>query len=233
MANKKIKSSRQIDGKIISANNIIRKFLTFEGAKMFGEINEHLKENNIIYSKKGLHLRLNSLIEDNEIVKTENKTSSYPVYVISTTYPEAKSGQMLQHAMNDTLMEDVFPNLKKTQWFPLMTTLIGVYSMYVDILSWKLTDPDDSFEKMFEKRSLFIRGALPLISPWSSVEYDGDVSKILIAPEKYTKEEFKKSILQFERHLKKTFPNELKICQMANNKKTAMIKRRYESESRF
>lgn len=233
MANRKIKSSRQIDGYMISANKIIKKFLTFEGAKMFGEIKEHLKENGIIYSKKGLHLRLNSLIENNEISKTERENSSYPVYVISKSYPESMIGQMLQYSMNDTLIEDIFPNLRKTQWFPLMTTLVGVYSMYVDIQSWKLTSPGDSFKKMFEKRSLFIRGALPLVSPWSSVEYDGDISKFLMPPEKYTKEEFRKSMLQFEKYLKKTFPTEMKICQMANDKKTAMIKGRYEKESRF
>ena len=178
-------------------------------------------------------MRLNSLIEDNEIVKTESKNSPYPVYVVSTAYPEAKLGQILQYSMNDTLIEDILPNLKKTQWFPMMTTLIGVYSMYVDILSWKLTEPDDSFEKMFNKRSLFIRGALPLISPWSSVEYDGGISKILRTPEKYTKEEFKKSMIHFEKYLKKTFPNEMKICQMANNKKEVMIKRMYENKPRF
>lgn len=233
MANRKIKSSRQIDGYMISANKIIKKFLTLEGAKMFGEIKEHLEKNGINYSKKGLHLRLNSLIKNGEISKTNKENSPYPVYSISKAYPESTIGQMLQYCMNDTLMDEILPNLKKNQWFPLMTTLVGVYSMYVDILSWKLTSPNDSFKKMFEKRSQFIRGALPLVSPWSGVEYDGDISKFLITPEKYTKDEFKKSILQFEKVLKKTFPTEMKICQMANDKKTAMLKRMYWNESRF
>src|SRR3989338_8991723 len=79
MANKIIKK-RDKFGEKTSANNIIREFLVSGEGQMFGDIFKHLANQGIKYSKKGLHLRLNKLIDTEIIEKKQEVGKSYATY---------------------------------------------------------------------------------------------------------------------------------------------------------
>jgi len=211
MVNKIVKE-RNWYGEKTSANDIIKRFLVTEG-KMFGEISTHLENEGVKYSKKGLHLRLNKLQKEGIIVKKHESGKSYPTYhlkIRSTDY--SGLGWWTNYVMLDKLETSGLLSLNTKQQLRVMTTLIGVYAIFIEIQSWKLASKKKSHKEQFNIRSSFLSEALPLLTMSSVNEFKKRFYDIGFIPEMYKEKEYRNELYEYEKILEKSFPKEYKYC---------------------
>ena len=159
MVNRIVKKSN--DGDV---NDLIRIFLVHKDEATFGEIAEHLKEKGIKYKqKRGLYYRLDKLIDKGTIQKIEYQRSD-PTYCLSSKGRKgpSTSGLLLKYQMIDEL-EKIQLKMNRDDFLRFMTLLIGVYSSYVEILSYRLFRNEKSLEKRLKNRQEFLQEALPLM----------------------------------------------------------------------
>lgn len=156
MVNRIVKESKE--GNV---NALIKKFLFYNDEAEFKEIREYLERNRINYkSKRGLYYRLNKLIEDEILDKIEyNDASKYCLSGRGRKDPSTL-GLMLKYEMIDQL-EFFKIKLKQSDYWDFMTALIGFYSVYAEMLSWKLFK-NEPLEKRIRSQNEFLREALPL-----------------------------------------------------------------------
>lgn len=197
-----------------SANEIIRRFLAQDEGKMLKEISEHLRKEGVPYSKKGLILRLERLREEGKIEKKQLPDKSHPTYhLIVKGSDYSNFGWWMKNQVERVLMEGgVFSSLNTQQQFRLMTTLIGVYAMFVEIESWKLASTKKSYKEQFKIRSSFLSEALPLLTFSTMNEYKERYSDGFI-PGMYKEEEHRNQMYHYEETLRKLFPVEYKLCK--------------------
>jgi len=211
MANKIVKE-RNWYGEKESANEIIKRFLVKDG-KMFGEILEHLEKEGVKYTKKGLHLRLNRLQNEGTIEKKHGE-KSYPTYhlkIRSTDY--SGLGWWANYFIHDKLETSGIPSLNTKQQLRVMTTLIGVYAIFIEIQSWKLASKKKSHKEQFKIRSSFLSKALPLLTFSSANEFKERFFDMGFVPGMYKDNAFRKEMFEYEKYLEKAFPKEYKYCK--------------------
>lgn len=214
MANRKIREISEIYGGSRSANDLIRNQLTKKDGQMFGEIMNYLKSNGLTYTKRGLYKRLDSLVEAKIIEKREG-LKPYPTYhLVRRSDDYSGLGFWLKYCFGDIFWKELLWKLNIKQEFRAMCTLIGLYTIFADIQSWKLVSDKKSYAENFAIRSSFLRNALPLVTRDAILEIDGRKSEGVI-PQTYTKKEIKKQILEFEREMMKAFPAHMKLIQSA------------------
>lgn len=223
---KKIREISQWDGYTKSTNELIKRFLGVNGEKMFGEIRAYLEENGLPYSKKGLHLRLNKLIAQGTLIRTDSSDKPYPVYKIKIQKNNlAETGWWLRYCMEKYLYENLFLEITDdNKRRGLMTTLIGVYSIFNEIQSWKLISEGKSYDENFERRASYLRNALPLSPFTCRSEMDNQKSPLPEPPGMYTDKNYQRKVLGFEKILEKAFPLEMKICKRAWNTTSEIVK---------
>lgn len=213
MANKIIKE-RDWYGEKTSANDIIRKFLVAGDGKMFGEISKHLESEGVKYSKKGLHLRLNKLQENGIIEKKHDSGKSYPTYHLKISGSDYGGlGWWVNYFMTEKLSSGAFLKLNSKQQFRMMTTLIGVYAIFMEIQSWKLASKKKSYKQQFKIRSSFLSEALPLLTMSSLNEFKERFYDLGFTPGMYKENEYRNEMYDYEKVLEKSFPIEYKYCK--------------------
>jgi len=213
MANKKVKE-RDWYGEKTSANDIIRKFLVAGDGKMFGEISQHLESEGVKYSKKGLHLRLNKLQEKGMLEKKHESGKPYPTYHLKISSSDYSGlGWWSNYAMNEKLSSGDFITLDTQKQFRVMTTLIGVYAIFIEIQSWKLASKKKSYKEQFKIRSSFLTEALPLLTMSSLNEFKERFYELGFTPGMYKENDYRNDMYEYEKTLEKSFPTEYKYCK--------------------
>ena len=217
MARRVVKQSRDWYGIKKSSNDIIKNFLASGDECTFGEILTHLTKEGIKYSKKGLHLRLEKLMKEGIIEKRDSEIKPYPTYHLVTKGADKSIlGWWFRHYMEQIRWQGIESKLDEKKQFRVMTTLIGVYAIFSEIQSWKLISHSKSYKDNFEVRSSFLREALPLLTSSSQNEFR---QRFFMnkerAPEMYTKDDYRNTMFEYEKYLKKAFPGEYNFCKHA------------------
>jgi len=213
MVNRIVKE-RNWYGEKTSSNEIIKRFLA-KGGRMFGEILQHLENEGVKYSKKGLHLRLKKLQDQGIIEKKHESEKSYPTYHLKIKGSDYSSlGWWTNYFIHSKLSEDVnFLNLNTKQQLRVMTTMIGVYAMLAEIESWKLASKKKSHKVQFNIRSSYLSEALPLLNLSSANEFKKRFYDMGFTPGMYKDDEYRNEMYDFEKTLKSTFPIEYRYCK--------------------
>lgn len=229
MARRVVKQSRDWYGAKKSANEVIKEFLASGKDCMFGEIRSHLEKNGVSYSKKGLHLRLESLIKQEIIEKRTTDLKPYPTYHLAVKGNDMSFlGWWFRHYMQEIrwhrIKSPIYVNkLDEKLELRVMTTLIGVYALFAEIQSWKLISSLKSFNENFDIRSSFLSEALPLLTASSQNEFRqrnlnegielNDDTKFV--PGMYKENDFRNMMFEYEKFLEKRFPVEYRWCKEA------------------
>ncbi len=215
MVNRIVKQTRDWYGVKTSANDLIRRFLADGEGKMFGEISKHLASQGVKYSKKGLHLRLESLQNDSLIEKKQTN-KPYPTYhLITKSTDYSHLGWWMNYYTDHVISSGNSLLLNTKQRLRLMTTLIGVFAIYAEIQSWKVASLKKSHKEQFRVRSSFLSQALPLLTTTSHDEFKERFFGLGHVPGMYKYDKFRNEMYDYEKHLKKSFPVEYKLCKDA------------------
>lgn len=144
-----------------NTNSLIKKILFYDEEVTFQEIRKYLEERDIVYKyKRGLYSRLNKLIDEGVVIKINYKIPKYCLSGKGRKDP-VTLGIMLKYEMIDQL-EFFKIKLKQNDYWKFMTSLIGFYSVYAEILSWQLFKNEKSLEKRLRSQKEFLQNALPL-----------------------------------------------------------------------
>jgi len=148
------------------------------------------------------------------IKKKEEAGKSYPTYHLVIKNSDYSSlGFWMNHFTVSRLLDSKFITLNEKQQLRIMTTLIGVYTVFVDIQSWKLASKKKSPKEQFKIRSSFLTEALPLLTTSSMNEFKERFWGTHNVPDMYKKNEHRKEMYEYEKTLKKDFPKEYKYCK--------------------
>jgi len=213
-------------GVMRSTNYFINKQLLEGGGKMFREIKQYLENNEIRYSNKGLHLRLESLIRQRKIEKKHIAGKPYPTYHrIDKGTDFSAFGAALKFSIEDRCQRnEVLARRYRKNTFFFMTKLIGVYALFAEIQSWKLSSKTKSAKEKFDIRSSFLGEALPLLTVSSRTEFDGSKYNLPFELDIYENDKFQNAILKYEKFLEKNFHDEYEICIDALESATKLYK---------
>lgn len=196
-----------------NALHIIRKYLVVKGKATVSEIAQELKDKKINYkSKRAVIARLNRLVDQKFLDKIT--TTGHPRYYLpnSGRLTPSNIGIMIKYETMDFL-EQIRLKLDFTDFLLFFTGFVGVYTMYVELLSWKLFKDEKNFKKRARNRQEFLDDALPLRVPVASdIEHLYQLYDIKKIEDIY--ENVEKNIINFELELEKTYPKYLKFCKL-------------------
>ncbi len=129
-----------------STNDLIMLFLALHGENVFGEIKNYLAQQGIEYSKKGLILRLNRLKDEGIIEKNYSYAPYLPTYSLTRKGFDIPS--YLGLFFKNSIMKEIvkirhqFPD--DVKFLKFMTKVMGVYTIYMEILASRFTSPKNS-----------------------------------------------------------------------------------------
>lgn len=219
MANNIIQKTYSENGKTKTANELIRDLLRREGGKTFGQIKSYLSNKQIRYhDNKGLALALSSMQKRNQIEKHLQKP--YPLYyyvetgIDSIEYLGDEFSRLIPGFLNK------YPNLHThskssvSDFVSKLTNLFGIYTFFVLIHSWKLTDSSYSHTRNSQRRSTWLQNTL--VFPYGSSLLDEGIIKLLGLADHdeqiariYESKKKKTKLMEIEKILKKQHPDEI------------------------
>ncbi len=220
MVNRIVKQTEDGD----TVNFLIKKLLIEKRELEFGDIREYLKQCGIEYSqKRGLYLRLNRLIEQGILEKSYSKNKEYPIYRLTKKEMIAPKtiGLFFKHSMDTEVMK-IRGKVEEKEFLKFMTKLIGVYTMYMEIISWRLTSENKSYNDNLRIRKAFLDNALPITIPVyeGNEELNCDKSELFKVQRNAMKE-----ILKFESILREMFPVQMIMCGAVHHHVEKMVNR--------
>jgi len=216
MARRVVKQSRDWYGVKKSANQIIKECLVRGEGYMFGEIQSYLQKEGLTYSKKGLHLRLENLMNQGIIEKKRDVGKPYPTYYLRVRSSDYSNlGWWLNYYVDQALVRGNALKMSDRTRFRLMTTLIGVFAMYAEIQSWRLASKKKSHKEQFRIRSSFLQEAIPLLTRATNNEFKDRFYDLGFVPGMYKENEYRNQLYEYEKFLKRSFSLEYKLCKEA------------------
>jgi len=209
--------------KTTSADDLIINYLLDKGVSKFGEIDKHLKENRINYSKRGLFLRLKNLIEYGDIASRKNKRGHNTYFVTMPGKENISLKARLFSWSAQGLLKAFFPpykseaNEKIDYFLRKIVTRTGFFILFSFLSSLRFTSREQSDEENMQALVDWIENSVPTraISKYLAETTDRfltfDSDEDALAPVYSDKK--RRMALQFKDVLKKIYPNEYEFCE--------------------
>ncbi len=194
------------------ANVLIIQFLALHGNSGFGEIRNNLEQQEILYTKRGLISRLNRLKEEGLIEKNYSYEPYHPTYSLTRKGFDIPS--YLGLFFKNSIMKEI---LKIRNQFPddikflkFMTKVIGVYTIYMEILASRFTSPNNSLETNLQRRKAFLDNSFPITLPIANNTSGLTKDEIALYSKEYSR--IAGELSKFEDVLRKSYPLEMTLC---------------------
>ena len=209
-----------------TVDSLIKKFLMLNQDATAGKIWKHLQKNETAYdTKRGFYMRLKRLIELRIIVKFWRKDSLYPLYRLSKA--ERKVPSLIGFLLNARMKEEL-SNIRALkgdkEFWKFMTNLIGVYTIYIEVASWRMFSDRKTLNEKLEARKEFLDAALPLTLPVPERIDESDPIVDMSKAQKYY-QSLPKELIKFEKELENAMPFHMQFCKAVFHEVRRVVKR--------